>query len=190
MGSANSIIETLDTRIADRLRQLRAERGWSLDQLAQASGVSRASLSRLENAETSPTAAVLGKLCAAFGLTLSRLMAMVEEGFEPLLTPDAQPVWCDPETGLLRRSVSPPAGALTAELLECTLPAGRRIAYEAPPVAGLEHHLYLLEGRLDLSVGGTVHRLSAGDCLRYRLFGASNFETPPDAAARYLLAIV
>ena len=46
--------------------------------------VSRASLSRLENAEVSPTASVLGRLCAAYGLTMSRLMrGMSKASSEP-----------------------------------------------------------------------------------------------------------
>ena len=58
--------------------------------------MSRATLSRLENAEISPTASVLGKLCAAYGLPMSRLMMMVEADFPPLVTADEQPVWRDP----------------------------------------------------------------------------------------------
>src|SRR5206468_4086879 len=87
----------MDARLAERLRSLRAERGWSLDELAQRSAVSRATLSRLENAEVSPTANVLGKLTAAYGLTMSRLMLMMEDDFTPLTSAEAQPVWRDSE---------------------------------------------------------------------------------------------
>ncbi len=59
----------IDRRIAQRLKTLRAERGWSLDELAGRSEISRATLSRLENAEVSPTASALGKLAAAVGQT-------------------------------------------------------------------------------------------------------------------------
>ncbi len=113
----------IDRRIAQRLKSLRAERGWSLDALAERSAVSRATLSRLENADVSPTASVLGKLCAAYGLTLSRLMHMVEDDFAPLVPRDAQPLWTDPRIGFRRRSVSPPAQTLAGEALECTLRA-------------------------------------------------------------------
>ena len=99
----------LDMRIASRLKGLRQERGWSLDELAGRAGVSRATLSRLENAEVSPTASVLGRLCAAYGLTMSRLMLMVEDDFAPLVPESAQPVWVDASAGFRRRSVSPPA---------------------------------------------------------------------------------
>src|SRR5688572_29532956 len=53
----------IETRIARRLARLRAERKWSLETLAERTGISRATLSRLERAELSPTAAMLGRLC-------------------------------------------------------------------------------------------------------------------------------
>lgn len=181
---------SIDRRIAERLRTLRAGRGWSLDTLAASSGVSRATLSRLENAEVSATAAVLGRLCAAYGMTVSRLILMAEDDFPPLVTRAGQPVWTDPETGFERRSVSPVSSSLAGEVLECALPPGVRIAYDRSPRDGLEHHLVLLEGALSLTVEGRRHELSPGDCLRYRLAGASLFETPALSGARYLLFIV
>lgn len=182
--------DDLDRRIARRLKRLRAERGWSLDDLAARSAVSRATLSRLENAEVSPTASVLGRLCAVFGLTMSRLMLTVEDGFAPLLRRDAQPVWTDPDTGFRRRSVSPPALSLAAEALECDLDPGVRITYDDPPRPGLEHHLLLIDGQLDVSVAGQTHTLRPGDCLRYQLFGPSVFATPETSGARYVLFMV
>jgi transcriptional regulator with XRE-family HTH domain len=181
---------SIDRRIAQRLKTLRAERGWSLDELAGRSEVSRATLSRLENAEVSPTASVLGKLAASYGLTISRLMHLVEDDFAPLIRRDAQPVWSDPGIGFKRRSVSPPAQTLAAEVLECALEPGTRITYDVPPRRGLEHHLLLTEGRLDITVDGRSHALHPGDCLRYQLFGASTFATPADAGAKYILVVV
>jgi len=49
----------IERRISDRLAQLRAQRGWSLDALAERTGISRATLSRVERSELSPTAAML-----------------------------------------------------------------------------------------------------------------------------------
>jgi transcriptional regulator with XRE-family HTH domain len=180
----------IDRRLAQRLKSLRTERSWSLDELARRSAVSRATLSRLENAEVSPTASVLGRLCAAYGLTLSRLMHMVEDSFAPLVRRDAQPVWTDPTVGFHRRSVSPPAQSLAGEALECELRPGARIAYDRPPRQGLEHHLLLLEGQLDVTIDGLTHTLRPGDCLRYQLFGASAFATPARRGARYVLFVV
>lgn len=180
----------LDSRLAERLKSLRMERGWSLHDVAERSGISRATLSRLENATVSATAAVLGKLCAVHGLTLSRLMYLVEQDFPPVLRRADQAVWEDRQTGFTRRSVSPPSEGLNGEALECRLEPGSRIAYEASPRPNLEHHLIMLDGRLRVSADGTEHALSEGDCLRYRLTGPSAFRTPYDTGARYLLFII
>ncbi len=181
---------SIDRRIAGRLRGLRAERGWPLEEGARRSKVSRATLSRLENAEVSPTASVLGRLCAAYGLTLSRLMHLVEDGFVPLMRRDSQPVWTDPTVGFRRRSVSPPARALAGEALECEIGPGARIAYDDPPRPGLEHHLLLIEGELKITVEGQTYDLRPGDCLRYQLSGPSAFVTPERSSARYVLFMV
>lgn len=190
MGILGHTNPSLDDRMADRLKDLRTEHGWSLDDLATRCGVSRATLSRLEKAKVSPTASVLGKLCATYGVTMSRLMAMVETDFVPLVPHEQQATWVDPETGLRRRNVSPPARTLSAELLHCELPAGKRIDYPDPPHADLEHHIYVLEGLLEVTIDGRPYQLGKGDCLRYRLSGSSVFETPEDQNARYLLVIL
>jgi transcriptional regulator with XRE-family HTH domain len=187
MGLSSNDDSTFDNQIATRLRSLRADRNWSLDELARLSGVSRATLSRLENAEVSPTAAVLGRLCAAYGMTMSRLMRMVEDAFAPIVRRDEQWVWSDPQNGFERRSVSPPNVALAGEVIECSLPPGTTIAYPEASKPGLEHHLVLLDGRLTLTIGGRAHDLRAGDCLRYQLYGATEFATPADSGAKYLL---
>jgi quercetin dioxygenase-like cupin family protein len=101
----------------------------------------------------------------------------------------AQPIWTDPETGFRRRSISPPVTGFAAELVAGELPAGAVIAYAAPPISGLEQHVWMLSGRLDLTVENVTHALEPGDCLRFRLFGATRFACPGPDAAHYLIAI-
>jgi transcriptional regulator with XRE-family HTH domain len=187
---SGSTYTSLDAQIAGRLRALRAERNWSLDELARRSGVSRATLSRLENAEVSPTASVLGRLCAAYGMAMSRLMRMVEDEFEPLIRREAQWLWRDQDASFERRSVSPPSASLAGEVIECRIGAGAHLAYPEPSRPGMEHHLVMLEGQLRLSVGGVTHDLRAGDCLRYALLGATEFSTADSEGARYILFMV
>lgn len=183
-------VEPLEHRIADRLSRLRAARGWSLDVVGERTGISRATLSRIERAELSPTAAMLGRLCAVYGWTLSRLMAEAETR-PPQLVPAAdQTAWTDPGTGYVRRVVSPPSPELRGELVEVRIPAGAAVSFDTAPVAGLEHHLWMLEGTLTVDVDGATHRLRPGDCLRYRLSGPSRFEAAGRRAARYLVALV
>jgi transcriptional regulator with XRE-family HTH domain len=189
METVESSLSELDNRLAARLASLRAERGWSLDALAERSGISRATLSRLERGETSPTASLLGRLCTAYGRTMSRLIAEAETEAPQCVRAADQIVWVDPETGFRRRSVSPPAAGLDAELVEAVLPAGAMIDYAAPGVRGLEQHIWILDGTLELTMEDKLHRLQPGDCLRFRLFGPVRFAAPGPDDAHYALVV-
>ncbi|MGW2620873.1 helix-turn-helix domain-containing protein [Streptomyces sp. NPDC001500] len=182
--------DDVDARLAARLADLRAEHGWSLGELAQRTGVSRSTLSRAERAEISPTASLLNRLCHAYGRTMSRLLGEVEAEPAPLVRAGEQPVWEDRASGFVRRSVSPPHPALRGELVEGQLAVGADIAYDRPPVAGLEQHIWVLEGALDVTAETVERRLEAGDCLRLRVWGPTRFRCAGDARARYVLAVV
>ncbi|MFJ8603623.1 helix-turn-helix domain-containing protein [Streptomyces shenzhenensis] len=182
--------DPVDARIGTRLAELRAEHGWSLGELAERSGVSRSTLSRVERAEVSPTAAFLNRLCHVYGRTMSQLLSEVESGPAPLVRAAEQPVWEDRASGFVRRSVSPPHTGLRGELVEGRLGAGAGIAYDRPPVPGLEQHLWVLDGTLEVTAGDVVHRLGTGDCLRLRVWGPTGFRCPGPEDARYVLAVV
>jgi transcriptional regulator with XRE-family HTH domain len=179
----------LDRRLAERLLQLRGSRGWTLDDMASRSGVSRATLSRLERGETSPTASLLNRLCAAHGLTMSRLLADVEATPVRHVALSAQATWRDPASGFVRRMVSPPSAGFAGEVLAAELPPGATVRYDQASVPGLEHHLVLLVGALEVTLEGQRQPLAPGDSLRYRLWGPSAFHAPGPLAARYLIAL-
>jgi transcriptional regulator with XRE-family HTH domain len=189
MENLDPAVDAADMRLAERLRELRRARRWSLDELSALSGVSRASLSRIENAEVSPTASALGRLAGAHHTTVSRLLADIEGDAPALVRRAEQREWIDPATGFRRRSVSSPSLDFDCELLRCELPPGARIDYPLPPRLGLEHHLYLTDGALELTIDGAVHRLRAGDCLRYKLMGPSRFVATGRRPARYILVL-
>gem|GEM_PF-88745 len=179
----------VERRIARRLATLRAERGWTLEQLSERTGISRATLSRLERAELSPTATMLNRLCAQYGWTVSRLMAEAESAPPTVVRAAEQVTWNDPETGYIRRMVSPPHSRLKGELVDVTLPAGAVVAYDVAPLPGLEHHLWMLEGSLTLEIEGTEFRLGRGDCIRYVLSGPSRFVCGK-RPARYVISLI
>jgi len=66
--------DPVGAHLCKRLKQLRAERGWSLDALASASGVSRSMLSQIERAKANPTLAVAFRIAGAFGMSLGELV--------------------------------------------------------------------------------------------------------------------
>jgi len=180
---------SLDARLAAHVQTLRLNHGWTLDDLAVKSGLSRATLSRIERAETSPTAAQLGRLCTAFGMTMSQLLGALDAPATDLVHKADQPVWTDPATGFRRRMVSPPARDYGLELIESELPPGADITYAAPPLNGIEQHIWMLSGYMVFSHADTSHSLKAGDCLRSHLHGVTRFQVPGPVPARYLVVI-
>ncbi|KUO19325.1 helix-turn-helix domain-containing protein [Streptomyces dysideae] len=182
--------DPVDVRLGARLAELRAEHGWSLGELAERSGVSRSTLSRAERAEISPTASMLNRLCAVYGRTMSQLLGEIEAEPALLVRAAEQQVWEDRASGFVRRSVSPPHTGLRGELVEGRLAAGADIAYDRPPVPGLEQHIWVLEGALDVTAQEAVRHLDAGDCLRLRVWGPTRFRCAGSGSARYVLAVV
>lgn len=179
----------LDRRLGARIKGLRQTRGLTLDQLAARSGVSRAMISRVERGESSPTAALLDRLCAGLGIVLSALFRN-EAQAGPLARRADQPVWTDPASGYVRRSVSPAGTGSRLEIVEVEMPAGARVLLDAPRGGfRLDQQLWLLEGELTLSVGGREHRLAAGDCLAMLLDGPIAFHNPGEAPARYAVVL-
>jgi transcriptional regulator with XRE-family HTH domain len=180
----------LDQQIARRLQKLRSDRGWTLETLATRTGMSRATLSRVERGELSPTATMLSTLCGQYGWTISRLMAEAENGPPALIRAQEQVTWEDPGSGYIRRVLSPPDPHLKGELVEVTLPAGATVQYETSPLPGLEHHLWMLSGVLHLEIEGAAYRLTKGDCVRYVLTGPSRFACRGGRPVRYVIALV
>ncbi|PRX96716.1 helix-turn-helix domain-containing protein [Allonocardiopsis opalescens] len=182
--------EQVEARLAARLAELRTEHGWSLDELARRAEVSRSTLSRLERAQISPTAALLNRLCTVYRRTMSQLLAEVESEPPQVVRAGRQTVWRDEGSGFTRRSVSPPHPGLRGELVEAELRAGADISYEGPAVPGLEQHIWVLDGVLEVTAGSTAHTLRAGDCLRFRLWDRSRFRCPGPDPVRYALVVV
>ena len=187
--------EDAESGLATRLRAERESRGWSLADLATRSGVSRAMVSKIERGEASPTAALLGRLSAAFGLTLSQLFAKIEDRHMGWLARrDQQPAWQDPETGFVRRSLSPP-GPAPLELVWGELPPGAEIAYPASSYAFIaDQQLAIVDGALTIARGApeheTVYRLAEGDCLRWGPPADTVFRNEGVARCRYVVAVL
>ncbi|MEV6298246.1 helix-turn-helix domain-containing protein [Actinoplanes sp. NPDC051861] len=174
-------------RLAATLHAARTDKELSVNALADRSGVSRAMIGKIERGEAQPTAALLGRLAAALGMTLSELFARTE-GESPRLARLAdQTVWVDPETGYRRRSVSPAGGAV--QLVEVELPAGARVAYPADSYAVAHHQIYVLDGRLRFQEGDVRHDLERGDCLELGAPVPCAYENVTDRPCRYLVVL-
>lgn len=176
-------------QIAARLREEREARGWSLGDLADRSGVSRAMISKIERGESSPTATLLGRLSGAFGLTLSSLLARAELQAGRLLRAADQPQWKDPETGYIRRHVSP-ATDLPVELIQVELPAGAEVSFPASAYVFVRHLIWVLKGHLTFVEGEIVHEMDAGDCIALGPAAKCTYKCKGPKACSYVVVLI
>jgi transcriptional regulator with XRE-family HTH domain len=184
----------LNGRIAERVRDLRAARGLSLDALAAKSGVSRSMISVIERGESSPTAVVLEKLAAGLGVMLASLFdapaAAAPARTGPVARREDQPQWQDPASGYLRRNVSPPGVPQPMQIVEVQFPPRGRVAFETGARDRLVHQqVWVLEGAIDITLGGECHRLREGDCLAMQLDRPTMFHNPTRKPTRYAVVI-
>jgi transcriptional regulator with XRE-family HTH domain len=181
------VLQELDQRIAARVRAARLAAGLTLDGLAERSGVSRAMISRVERAESSATAVLLGRLANGLGATLSEFFRE-EAGEQPLVRAADQPVWRDPATGYLRRNVTAGAGGI--DIVDVMLPPGASVTYDnavAPLKA--DQVVWVLEGRLRMAVGDAIADLGPGDSLAMRLDRPIRFHNISAADVRYAVVV-
>ncbi len=179
-------------KLAVRLRDLRNERGLSLEVLAERSQVSRSNISLIERGESSPTAVVLDKLASALGVSLATLFenrAAPAEAPSPLARGAKQSVWTDPASGYTRRQLSPPLPS-PIQLVEVHFPAGQRVAYESPQRdSNWYQQIWMIEGAMQITVGDDCWSLCAGDCLAMQLDRPIIYVNSTAQAARYLVSL-
>lgn len=181
--------------IARRVRELREAQGFSLDALAERSGVSRSNISLIERGQSSPTATVLDKLSSGLGVTVASLFEDGRAGAaaaapSPLARVAEQPVWTDPASGYVRRNVSPGSPRSPLQLVDVRFPAGQRVAFETSARdADVYQQVWMIEGQMELTVDGTPWLLEQGDCLSMRLNCPIVYRNPGRSAARYLVAL-
>jgi transcriptional regulator with XRE-family HTH domain len=183
-----TLVDDVSDRIARRLRLERDSRSWSISDLAERAGVSRATISKIERAEVSPTAVVLVRLAAAFDLTLAGLMLRAEGQGEQLTRAGDQPIWRDPETGYLRKQLfSRPDHPL--EIIRVELPAGQRVMLPASSYARIRQAVWVQEGSLVIIEAGERHELGIGDCLGFGSPSEVNFANETTAPCVYVVVL-
>ena len=185
----DTLVDDLSARLAQRLRLERDSRGWSLADLAERSGVSKATISKIERAEVSPTAVVLVRLASAFDLTLAGLMLRAEGQGERLSRAADQPVWRDPETGYLRTPGVQPARSSRRDHQgrdagEAARDAARLILRTHPPGRS-----GCCRARSSSSMAANATNSRAGDCLGFGPPAEVTFANESAAPCTYVVAL-
>ena len=180
----------INARIAGRVRTLRTDLGMTLDALAAKCDVSRSMISLVERGESSPTAVVLEKISAGLGVPLASLFDDAKGSADPVSRRADRTTWRDPESGYVRRNISPPNVASPIQIVDVVLPAGARVAYETGARdASIHQQIWVQQGSVEVTVGSVTYRLSEDDCLAMQLNAPTAFQNRTRRAARYLVII-
>lgn len=180
----------VNSRIAERVRALRAERGFSLEMLAARSAVSRSMLSLVERGESSPTAVVLEKIATGLGVPLASLFDDAAAPSDPVSRGAQRSTWKDPQSGYVRRNISPPNFSSPIRIVEVAFPAGARVSYETGArEPALAQQIWVREGAIEVTVGRTTYRLAKDDCLAMKLDAPVTFRNRTRRTAHYVVVL-
>jgi transcriptional regulator with XRE-family HTH domain len=172
-----------------RIRNERISRGFSLDLLAERSGVSRSMLSAVERGAKAPTVVVLDRIAGGLALSIERLLEPARAARAVVLRSADQKVERDP-SGWERRIVAPlrPGGG-ELELLRMTIHPGVDAGQFPPHASGAREYVVVERGSLLLTLDGTSHLLHAGDSVHYDADCDHGFANPAETPCVYYLAM-
>jgi transcriptional regulator with XRE-family HTH domain len=162
-GTALKVAQTIGSTI----KATREVQQLSIGDLAKRAGVSKSVVSRIEQGLTSPTAVMLAKL--AEGMTVS-LSSLLRGEFGPpvhIQTLAEQPIFKDPKTGLVRRTLSPVSPDATMEIVHNALPAKKTTGSFPAHSLGTQEHIVVLAGKIEVTVGRRNLVLNAGDAAQF-----------------------
>lgn len=173
----------LARRVAENLRHKRKVRNLSLDDLARASGVSRAALSQVETCKTNPTVGLLWKIAVGLGVPFADLLGAPRTGISVLRRGEAQ-VLRSLDGKLESRPLTPAGTSARVEIYELRL-AARATHTSEPHAAGTHEFLVVLSGTLKLHVEGETMELLAGDSVSFPADRNHAYENNGASEARY-----
>jgi transcriptional regulator with XRE-family HTH domain len=148
-----------------RLRELRNAAGFSIEQLAAASTVSRSMVSEVERAGRVPTILTLDRLATALGTSAARLLAPEDGEGVRLLRRGDQSVLREPSWE--RRILSPVLPGVQFEFMRTVLQPGVDAGVYAPHGAGSREYIAVESGELTLSLDEDQHVLRSGDSIYF-----------------------
>ncbi len=178
----------LGRRVAENLRQRRKARGMSLDDLAHASGVSRAGLSQIETCKTNPTLGILWKIAVGLGVPFAELIGE-SGGAISVLRRGSSQVLRSLDGKFESRPLTPAGASPLVEIYELRLSA-RSTHTSEPHAPGTREVLIVLSGVARIRVADEVHELAAGDSISFIADVPHSYENPGASEARYHNVIV
>jgi len=161
--------EALNENLGKRVKKLRGDRGWSLEELANVSGVSRSMLSEIEREKANPTLTVTFRIARAFGLTLQELIESAEASaskIQVIRASDRAQVFRSDKHHEIR-TLSPLNLEKDVEFYEVTLKPGGALRSQ-PHFEGTREFLTVEEGSVRIESDQDTDELTKGDSGTYR----------------------
>src|SRR4051812_9343257 len=170
-------------RVAVNLKERRKDRGLSLDQLALASGVSRAALSQIETCKSNPSLSVLWKIAVGLQIPFSELLGEAGPTVNLLRRSDAQ-VLRSTDGRMESRPATPAGLSRFLEMYELRL-AARSLHQSEAHAPGTQELIVVLSGPRRMRVAGERYELGPGDPLPSPADRPHAYENPAGGEARY-----
>ncbi len=156
----------LTPAVAENLKRFRAERGLSLERLAQSSGVSRAMLNQIELEQSTPTINVLWKIARALDVPFSALLSQAAPSSVTVLPASRARVLRSRDGRFASRALFPADRPRSVEFYELRL-AGHSAEHAEAHAPGTTENLVLVSGSLVLTVAADERTLSPGDAILF-----------------------
>lgn len=187
----SSLDGNISSRVGARVRAAREHQGETLRAFAARAGVSASMLSDVERGAKSPTIAILSAIAEGLGMPLSSLVSdehPLEAGPRIIRAAD-MPLVIDPESTIKRYHLGPVVTESNIEFLRFILPPGSSTGSSSEHEHGTIERVYVMQGRVEVVVGGKRFTLGTGDAAVYRAAVAHGLHAPPDEAAEVYLVI-
>ena len=177
-------IERTVSEIGAKVAKARAERGWSLAQLAERAGLSTAAVHKIEKSGMTPTIASLMKVAAALGKSVGYFVEEVE-ATRPVtvIRSDERTRLYTSKQGLELQNISGRYGPFWVAGAEAHL---EPLADSGPePMSHPGEELVLvLDGRMTFTIDGDSYELDTGDSIHFRTVRPHSWANPDDRPAR------
>ncbi|MFG1885456.1 helix-turn-helix domain-containing protein [Micromonospora sp. NPDC049102] len=189
MTDAGGRVGAVTAAVARQVRELRAARGWSFEELAGRSGVSKGMLVQIEGARTNPSVGTLCRVADAFGVNIARLVEPDEEQTVRISSTDEAPVLWQGEHGGRARLLSGLGEPDLVELWDWGMEPGDGHRSSDHP-RGTREVLHVLSGTVIVRVDGQDHTVRAGDTIEFHADREHGYRNDAEEPARLIMVTV
>jgi transcriptional regulator with XRE-family HTH domain len=168
--------------LGEKWRQYRLERGFLLEDVANAVGISASYLSKIELTQTNASYDILQKLADFYGENILYYLSAREDG-EPLVKKNQGEKLHTDVAGLIIESVVARKEATISSMIYSVAPGCGRAK---PSRHSGEEFVHVLKGEIHMSLDGQIYQMTAGDSLSFQSRQDHSWRNPGDKTARLL----